>query len=232
MASRKAIVLGATLPSSRTRLQFILNQCKRNVRCSSEVSRRFKSSVSPSYQEDDDDNTYDTSSYPVQLPPKLLALVKTAKTTPTVTAARQKRESTVQPGPLLSQQEIDEKFFVSPSELVYPGNATIPITSHLHIVKPGEDVPRGKWPIFRLMVRESRIVVFFAHIESRGTGPLLKGPGLDDGHLTVTYAHLLIVHCGLDGFHNHENNNYRTRMVLFVMVTMTDTRTFLPSLRS
>ena len=40
----------------------------------------------------------------------------------------------------------------SPSELVYTGNHRIPVTSHLHIVTPSEDVPRGVWPIFRLMV--------------------------------------------------------------------------------
>lgn len=43
--------------------------------------------------------------------------------------------------------------FVSPSEIKYTDDATIPITSRLHMVKPGEDdVPRGIWPVFRLMV--------------------------------------------------------------------------------
>jgi hypothetical protein len=40
----------------------------------------------------------------------------------------------------------------SPSELTYTGNATMPITTHLHIVTPEEDTPRGVWPVFRLMV--------------------------------------------------------------------------------
>ena len=35
----------------------------------------------------------------------------------------------------------------------YAGNANIPITSKLKIVLPGEDVPRGIWPAFRMMVR-------------------------------------------------------------------------------
>ncbi|KAI2507558.1 Dehydrogenase E1 component [Fragilaria crotonensis] len=39
----------------------------------------------------------------------------------------------------------------SPSELTYTGGLTIPITSFLHIVTPGEDAPSGIWPIFRLM---------------------------------------------------------------------------------
>lgn len=43
----------------------------------------------------------------------------------------------------------------SPSELMYTGETTIPITSILHIVTPEEDTPSGIWPIFRLMVRAS-----------------------------------------------------------------------------
>lgn len=41
--------------------------------------------------------------------------------------------------------------FQSPSELHYTGNVTMPLTSVLRIVKPGEDAPRGTWPVFRLM---------------------------------------------------------------------------------
>lgn len=41
----------------------------------------------------------------------------------------------------------------SPSEIHYTGSATMPLTTVLHIVKPHEDVPRGVWPVFRLMVR-------------------------------------------------------------------------------
>jgi hypothetical protein len=40
----------------------------------------------------------------------------------------------------------------SPSSLRYTGDAVIPVTSILHIVKPQEDTPRGIWPVFRLMV--------------------------------------------------------------------------------
>ena len=43
---------------------------------------------------------------------------------------------------------------VSPSELTYTGDATIPITTELHIVTPGEETPSGIWPIFRLMVSQ------------------------------------------------------------------------------
>jgi hypothetical protein len=34
----------------------------------------------------------------------------------------------------------------------YAGNENIPITSKLKIVLPGDDVPRGIWPAFRMMV--------------------------------------------------------------------------------
>lgn len=41
---------------------------------------------------------------------------------------------------------------ISPSELTYTGDATMPITSDLHIVDPShEDAPRGTWPVFRIM---------------------------------------------------------------------------------
>ena len=45
---------------------------------------------------------------------------------------------------------------VSPSELKYTGDAVLPITTNLHIVKPGEDTPRGIWPVFRVMVSMCR----------------------------------------------------------------------------
>jgi hypothetical protein len=41
----------------------------------------------------------------------------------------------------------------SPEELQYTGNAVMPITSFLNIVKPQDDMPKGIWPVFRLMVR-------------------------------------------------------------------------------
>jgi hypothetical protein len=43
-----------------------------------------------------------------------------------------------------------------PTTLAYPGGAPMPIVSRLHIVPPEEDVPRGIWPAFRLMVRWHR----------------------------------------------------------------------------
>ena len=39
-----------------------------------------------------------------------------------------------------------------PPSLTYTGGVTMPITSQLKIVSPGEDPPRGIWPVYRLMV--------------------------------------------------------------------------------
>ena len=39
----------------------------------------------------------------------------------------------------------------SPSELIFTGNTSIPVTSVLHIVTPEEDTPQGIWPVFRIM---------------------------------------------------------------------------------
>jgi len=65
--------------------------------------------------------------------------------------------------PTQLQQQQDEPY-VSPSELHYTGNATMPLTSVLHIVKPHEDVPRGIWPVFRLMVRfmYCRVIIYYS----------------------------------------------------------------------
>lgn len=45
--------------------------------------------------------------------------------------------------------------YISPSTLKYTGDAVIPITSKLEIVKPQDDTPSGIWPVFRLMVRRT-----------------------------------------------------------------------------
>ncbi len=39
-----------------------------------------------------------------------------------------------------------------PSHLSYAGSKRMPITSEMRVVKPGEDVPGGIWPVFRMMV--------------------------------------------------------------------------------
>lgn len=40
----------------------------------------------------------------------------------------------------------------SPATLSYAPDSPIPITSVPHLVRPGEELPRGIWPAFRLMV--------------------------------------------------------------------------------
>lgn len=39
--------------------------------------------------------------------------------------------------------------------LAYAGEAKIPITSTLQLIRPEDDTPRGIWPVFRLMVSRS-----------------------------------------------------------------------------
>jgi hypothetical protein len=51
----------------------------------------------------------------------------------------------------LSQEEPDND--ESPNVLQYTGDAVIPITSTLQLIRPQDDTPRGIWPVFRLMVR-------------------------------------------------------------------------------
>lgn len=69
----------------------------------------------------------------------------------TKTAANQKELPTVKESP--KNVDAEDGRLLSPSELKYTGDSVMPITSHLHIVKPGEDTPRGIWPVFRMMVR-------------------------------------------------------------------------------
>lgn len=49
-------------------------------------------------------------------------------------------------------EEVTKKREVSPSHIAYAGNAEMPITEELKIVKPEEDTPSGIWPVFRMMV--------------------------------------------------------------------------------
>jgi hypothetical protein len=51
-----------------------------------------------------------------------------------------------QPTPSMVERE------ALPDHISYVGNDKMPITSTLKIVGEGEDVPRGVWPVFRMMV--------------------------------------------------------------------------------
>lgn len=52
-----------------------------------------------------------------------------------------------------SKSETSSSQHESPSFLSYVSGVEMPITSTLHITTPGEDVPSGTWPVFRIMVR-------------------------------------------------------------------------------
>lgn len=63
-----------------------------------------------------------------------------------------------------SESKIEDTIYTPPTTIKYTGDAVIPISSILDIVKPQDDTPQGVWPVFRLMVRESdhqRMRVFF-----------------------------------------------------------------------
>ena len=53
----------------------------------------------------------------------------------------------------LNQIHSDEEEHVSPTHLKYTGGQSMPLTSKLKIVEPGEDAPRGIWPVYRILVR-------------------------------------------------------------------------------
>jgi hypothetical protein len=113
--------------------------------------RQWKSSLSPIF--DDKENNHSDESfmeYKKQALQRLLAEHSTA-----TGAATDHQRPHLEDGKNISVFTKDEEFLTkkaSPSELTYTGGATIPVTSHLHIVIPEEDTPRGIWPIFRVMV--------------------------------------------------------------------------------
>eukprot|EP00804_Cyclotella_cryptica_P002361 CCRYP_004068-RA/>CCRYP_004068-RA protein AED:0.35 eAED:0.38 QI:289/0/0.5/1/1/1/2/0/496 len=59
---------------------------------------------------------------------------------------------------------LNEKSEAMPDHISYVGNERMPITSILNIVKPKDDVPRGIWPVFRMMeIRSSALLHPSAH---------------------------------------------------------------------
>ena len=52
----------------------------------------------------------------------------------------------------LNQVHKDDEEHVSPTHLMYAGGKSMPLTSTFRIIEPGEDAPRGIWPVFRLLV--------------------------------------------------------------------------------
>ena len=60
----------------------------------------------------------------------------------------------------LDQIHSDEEEHVSPTHLKYTGGQSMPLTSKLKIVEPGEDAPRGIWPVYRILVRNKEHWIF------------------------------------------------------------------------
>lgn len=55
----------------------------------------------------------------------------------------------------------------SPTTKEYTGGTILPLTSMLRIVKPGDEIPHPKWPVFRVMVRIiASEEVLFSHQET------------------------------------------------------------------
>lgn len=52
----------------------------------------------------------------------------------------------------LEQIHTDDEEHVSPTHLMYTGGQSMPLTSTFKIIEPGEDAPRGIWPVFRILV--------------------------------------------------------------------------------
>jgi hypothetical protein len=118
------------------------------------VTARCLSSVSPVFRHDEDEHNEDhheniRRGQPFHRPQNVKRPIK-VQTPPIL-----KENSITMDVPSASKDVLQSAPpFESPSDIKYTGDATIPITSRLHMVKPGEDAPPGTWPVFRLMVSE------------------------------------------------------------------------------
>ena len=78
---------------------------------------------------------------------------------------KQQQQQKVHKNPYLKEKKVqtvtvldtnpkdDDENMIQSHYLSYVGSQKLPITSELKIVTPEEDVPRGIWPVFRMMVR-------------------------------------------------------------------------------
>jgi len=57
-----------------------------------------------------------------------------------------------------TDNDMETVAFAASNSLTYTGNATMPVTTKLHLVTADEDTPSGVWPVFRLMVRSKAVV--------------------------------------------------------------------------
>ena len=110
---------------------------------------RYLSSVSPQQMHEEDDDakdTWDKKSTSMPLKPKANAMEREGRKSPRAMMEEQSMTG------IAESFERQKDKTSSPANLTYTGNATMPITSHLHIFTPEEDAPRGIWPVFRMMV--------------------------------------------------------------------------------
>lgn len=130
--------------------QFVLRNAAVKFSC------RCLSSASPVFQEDDDVDTEIWSRKQEAIKRMIQQGIPVMPTTDTASGTRSHSIEDVNndadADAYAEPFQIEPGTGSSPSELTYTGNATIPITTQLHIVTPDEDTPSGIWPIFRLMV--------------------------------------------------------------------------------
>lgn len=62
----------------------------------------------------------------------------------------------VSPSPSVNYLLKERADTTSPKTLLYTGDVLMPITSRLNIVKPKDSTPEDIWPVFRLMVSQTK----------------------------------------------------------------------------
>jgi hypothetical protein len=102
------------------------------------------------------------------MPPHHLALKNNGMVNGLVKSTKVPRPIVAMPPPTRSRNQLKERavLLVIPEKeeeeaggerqghISYVGNDSMPITTELKIVLPEDDVPRGTWPVFRMMVSE------------------------------------------------------------------------------
>lgn len=141
-----------------TRRSLLVHQARTNTFCISRnpvaSGRHFSSVVQEYHHDDDDDDEHSTESYSKNRE----ALQKLLTASSAVATQQRRTEELQQLNDTPTNDvgiQVEKDLSKSPSELMYTGGATIPVTSIPHIVPPQEDTPRGVWPIFRMMVSQA-----------------------------------------------------------------------------
>jgi hypothetical protein len=175
MSAQKKIILLQRAIASR----WLCTATSRQFTFVKATGNRYLSSVSPVFRHDDEEDHHDADqerkransngaqrvlkrqAIKIQSPPVID--IKNQVTASTIERKFQQETATTSSRKTEKEEETTSSAFVSPKQLTYTGNATIPITSHLHLVQPGEDTPHGIWPVFRIMVSLVLYLCFIAH---------------------------------------------------------------------